>query len=278
MSVSLPVTEIPSANDSYNILAYDEHDRVTLEHYVLKMAIGKNFVAPVTDLLEKGNAEVLDVGCGPGMWSMEMGSEFQLSTFTGIECHDCFPSNVFPSNTNFLLVDPPIPLPFDDNKFDYVHQRMRYSEYKKEDWKPAVSEIVRVTKVGGWVELIESDMDISKAGEATKYLADKAYKFAENSGIHTSVSRELGTLLRDAGLDKVEEKTVVVPSGNWGGNIGALFKEDMHRIFTAVKLQTSGEKEMNLKEYEANMKRMLDEVEENKSYSTFRIAFGQKAQ
>src|SRR5436305_1235629 len=110
------------------------------------------------------------------MWSMEMASEFQLSNFTGIECHEGFPNNVFPSNAKFEVVDPPMPLPFEDNKFDYVHQRMRYSEYKKEEWKDAIAEIVRVTKVGGWIELIESDMDISKAGEATKYLADKASK------------------------------------------------------------------------------------------------------
>jgi len=274
MSSSSPQTEVESANDSYDI-TYDEHDRVTLEHYVLKMAIGKNFVAPVAEVLEKGGAEVLDVGCGPGMWTMEMASEFQQSTFAGVESAELFPNTVVPQNTNFQVVDPPIPLPFEDATFDYVHQRMRYNEYKKEEWKPAVSEIVRVTKIGGWVELIESDMDISKAGEATKYLADKAYKFAEDSGIHTSVSRELGNFLRDAGLDKVEEKTVVVPSGNWGGNIGALFKEDMHRIFTAVKFQTSGQ-EMDLKDYDDKMKRMLEEVEENKSYSTFRIAIGQK--
>ena len=148
---------------------------------------------------------------------MEMGSEFPLSKFTGIESHDSFPNNVYPNNATFTLVSPPMPLPFPDNEFDYVHQRMRYTEYLKTEWKFAISELVRVAKPGGWLELIESDMDIEKAGEATKTLADNAIKLAEKAGIHTTVSKELGIFLREAGLQNVSEKTMTVPSGNWGG-------------------------------------------------------------
>src|SRR5579885_359222 len=57
-----------------------EWERLHFEHYALKVAFGRSFFAP---LLQPRS--ILDVGCGPGFWAMEMCRTFPQAQVVGID-------------------------------------------------------------------------------------------------------------------------------------------------------------------------------------------------
>lgn len=100
----------------------EEADRLNSQHYLLRNTLHGNHTAPVEDLLEDG-IKVLDVGCGPGQWTLDMASDYPQSTFVGVDMVDVFPTNDLPQNCSFVKGNTLERLPFDDNSFDYVFQR-----------------------------------------------------------------------------------------------------------------------------------------------------------
>lgn len=55
-------------------------------------------------------------------------------------------------------------LPFEDNSFDFVKQRLVTSSFTVADWKRVIEELVRVTKPGGYIELVEIDYNTFNLG------------------------------------------------------------------------------------------------------------------
>lgn len=80
----------------------------------------------MSEVLRKG-AKVLDMGCGPGAWSMEIASEYPKSQVVGVDISPMFPNDIKPSNCTFHQLDLHQGLPFEDGTFDYVF--MRYVVY-----------------------------------------------------------------------------------------------------------------------------------------------------
>jgi len=146
-----------------------EIDRQTVEHYAFKLAFKQNFVAPVGDILAAG-ARCLDVGTGMGIWVMEMSADFPKSEFIGVDKYPTFPNDQCPRNANFCLMDATKPWPYEDGAFDLVQQRILALNYKRDEWSFVLKEMLRVTKPGGWVQLVESGVITERASELAKKL------------------------------------------------------------------------------------------------------------
>lgn len=82
----------------------------------------RNYLAPVSDVLRKGG-RVLDIGCGPGSWSMEIAGEYPKSTVVGVDITPNYPREIKPANCAFYQCNILSDLPFEDNTFDYVFMR-----------------------------------------------------------------------------------------------------------------------------------------------------------
>ncbi|RUS27273.1 hypothetical protein BC938DRAFT_483491 [Jimgerdemannia flammicorona] len=78
-----------------------------------------------------------------------MAKSYPKSSFVGIDKEDCFLASEIPRNSDLLKG-----LPFKDNTFDYVHSRGMYSYFSIVEWQQVVEELRRVTKPGGYVELV----------------------------------------------------------------------------------------------------------------------------
>lgn len=96
--------------------------------------ITSNFQAPVSDALEKG-ITVLDSGCGPATWTFEMGEAWPNSTFHGIDASCVFPENIKPANVEFVISNIAKEIPYPDNTFDYIHQRLLLLGLTNADWE-----------------------------------------------------------------------------------------------------------------------------------------------
>lgn len=99
-----------------------------------------------------------------------MANEFPKSHFTGMDITPVFPRESKPDNADFMEANILDGLPFEDNVFDYVHMRFLITSFSANDWKIAINEIVRVTKSGGIIELVEEELEPRKDGPISRLL------------------------------------------------------------------------------------------------------------
>ncbi|CAG8840793.1 7520_t:CDS:1, partial [Racocetra persica] len=170
----LPTLPIPGFNEDENLRypLYDNDDIIShsqLLHNIHRYIWQNNFSSPVDDLLRKGSARVLEIGCGDGLWTIDLAKEFTWSRFTGIDAHQKFDQRVEHTNVTFLKADVLDGLPFDPDTFDLVF--MRFLSFSERQWLEKVAnEIVRVCKPGGWVEIMDCTNQYAPKGSATSQL------------------------------------------------------------------------------------------------------------
>lgn len=68
------------------------------------------------------------------------------------------------------------PIPFPDNTFDYTQQSCITLAYCREDWKTVLLDLERVTKPGGYIQLLEIDLCPQPLGQASELWRDQSKK------------------------------------------------------------------------------------------------------
>ncbi|KAF9092941.1 hypothetical protein BGX27_001695, partial [Mortierella sp. AM989] len=164
-----------------------------------------------------GVKAILDIGCGPD------------ASITGIDVLSVFPSTIIPSNCKFIQHNILDGLPFPDNTFGFVYQRLLVAGLKPEDWATVLKEIERVTKPGGWIELVEAD----------------------------------GT----GGIVNVVEDILRLPTGDHGGKIGKLLKENELPLWSAITPVVIHGAGVDKEEYEETVRIAQNEVEDQAVYN-----------
>ncbi|KAJ3118152.1 hypothetical protein HK100_000667, partial [Physocladia obscura] len=123
------------------------------------------------ELVKQDGVKVLDVGCAKGFWleSVRMANPF--GEYHGVDIAENLASEPEKSGQNNITIkfgNVLERLPYEDNAFDYVHQRLLVLGMPKERFPDALRELIRVTKPGGWIELVESDMMLYDSGPYSK--------------------------------------------------------------------------------------------------------------
>ncbi|KAL0075687.1 S-adenosyl-L-methionine-dependent methyltransferase [Phycomyces blakesleeanus] len=137
----------------------EEMDRLVGQHFALKSLFNGNFLDdPEISALFENGCEILDVGCGPGTWIMDVATDFPACQCTGIDMSEVFPNIIRPSNVSFQGGNVLERLPFPDNTFDLVNIRLFILALRKEEWLQVVKEIFRVLKPGGFIQSTECSM------------------------------------------------------------------------------------------------------------------------
>lgn len=207
-----------------------EIDRLDVQHYALRAAVRGNHLAPLEQ-----PAAILDVGSGTGQWAYDLCAEFPEALVTGV---DLVPGKADrrPGNHRFVKANVLHGLPFADGRFDFVHQRLMVTALPLTTWPDVVRDLLRVTRPGGWIELVEGGDQIEPRGPATGRLFELAAQLAAAYGLDTSgsVCDMLDSYLRDAGAQAVERHSVALPIGEWGGRVGSLMASDFRSTFTGL--------------------------------------------
>ncbi|CAG8523425.1 9621_t:CDS:2, partial [Paraglomus occultum] len=177
--------------------------------------------SPVTEQLSFG-ASVLDVGCGVGIWATNTATNYPLSTFIGIDIAPVFPKTSLP-NVAFLKCDVLDGLPFPDCTFDFVRQALLVICIDWQKWtKRTLRELIRVTKPGGYIEIMDLDAEIMQPGPIGRMFEKFRHSHVETSGIKTVSSaamvKTFSELKDEVVIEKFEQKTR--PYGRWAGKLG----------------------------------------------------------
>ncbi|KAI8384157.1 S-adenosyl-L-methionine-dependent methyltransferase [Blakeslea trispora] len=224
-------TPIVSANTNSNRDTFpyvltqdnDEQDRMVTQHYILRTAFGADYMSPIRTQLEQGII-VLDVGCGPGTWTMEMSTMFPNSTFIGIDQAAFFPKDIKPRNCHFRTCGPllvgqqdkeDLTLPFPDNSIDYIYQRDMNWGLTAQTWQPLLLEYQRILKPGGWIECVEPDLSTQNGMKNECLMNDKLISGLVMRQQDPYAVHRLPTVLAINGYRQVEDISQILPLG-WG--------------------------------------------------------------
>ncbi|KAI8058056.1 S-adenosyl-L-methionine-dependent methyltransferase [Syncephalis plumigaleata] len=163
---------------------------------------------------------VLDVGCGTGAWCLEMAAEHPQTNFVGVDLLPLYPADVHPDNCRFVQADALQGLPFADESFDFVHMRDLGIGVPSDVWAKLLSELLRVTKPGGRVEICDSDMVPRGVGQAGRLLAKWTHAALSTHGIDPTSVRGLPRLMQDVGFEEVRMHLRDFKDGIHAGEMG----------------------------------------------------------
>ncbi|KAG1152480.1 hypothetical protein G6F37_008659 [Rhizopus arrhizus] len=185
----------------------EEQQRLTGQHFALKELFEGNLSRSVQKNLdfEKG-ISVLDVGCGPGAWIMDMTQDYPNCTYHGCDIVDVTNKNLKIDQFTFNFGNVIQGLPYEDNTFDFVQMRLFTAALRKEEWPIALKEIIRLTKPGGMIQLMEPDFRLSEDDSSAYNKFIKALdSVCTSKGQDLHITYQLEKLLLETRLVKVTE-------------------------------------------------------------------------
>ncbi|KAG1425587.1 hypothetical protein G6F58_001853 [Rhizopus delemar] len=186
----------------------EEQQRLTGQHFALKELFEGNLSCSVQRNLdfEKG-ISVLDVGCGPGAWIMDMTQDYPNCTYHGCDIVDVTNKNLKIDQFTFNFGNVIQGLPYEDNTFDFVQMRLFTAALRKEEWPIALKEIIRLTKPGGMIQLMEPDFRLSEDDSSAYNKFIKALdSVCTSKGQDLHITYQLEKLLLETRLIKVTEQ------------------------------------------------------------------------
>jgi ubiquinone/menaquinone biosynthesis C-methylase UbiE len=157
--------------------------------------------------------DVLDLGCGPGGWVLDVAFENPHMEVTGIDISRIMVDYANARartqqrpNTSFGVMDITQPLDFSDASFDLINARFLVGVLRREVWPAFIAECTRLLRPGGILRLtdmIEPGMSTSPALEQLHAMLYQAlwkagYSFSPN-GLTSGIVHTLPWLMRKAG-------------------------------------------------------------------------------
>jgi ubiquinone/menaquinone biosynthesis C-methylase UbiE len=263
---------------------FPESERLNLQHYVMRYALQGNYAIPFQQM-EYTPEDILDVACGTGRWGAEMALEFPRANVVGIDITT--PNSNSPSVTlgrgappdNYLIVQGDIRngLPFPNDSFNYVHMRFLVVAIAANDWPSIIQELVRVTRSGGWIELVDTVMSDPVGSPAHQTFFQWFDKMMASRGYDLLAGEHIEGYLKEAGLKNIQSHQVDIPIGDWGGRLGTLMRLDIESAAAGIVAPVTKYGIATESEAQAVVKEMSIAL---KTYSSitqpFYIAYGQK--
>lgn len=158
---------------------------------------------------------ILDLGAGTGIWCIDMGDAYPLTSILGVDISASAPTFV-PPNVRFEIDDLEDPWTY-SRRFDYIHGRYLAGSIK--DWPALIGRCFEFLKPGGWVEMVDFDIWwYSQDGTLTEECALRRYMTTAHQTVAISgrtfrPGRRLEGWVREAGFVGVNALKTPLPIG-----------------------------------------------------------------
>ncbi|CAG8482297.1 21325_t:CDS:2 [Cetraspora pellucida] len=194
-------------------------ERLSLQHDILREIFYGNFSSPINNLLQAGDAKVLNIGCGNGVWLFEMNSDFPDSFLVGIDkSPQLFPQSK-PSNVQFVISDMQKGLPFQSDSFDFIYMRFLALNFRDSEWDNLIKESIRVLKPGCWLEITDVETDVKNPGPCTTKMTNEAIKFLSKRSINPQVIFLTEEFIKSCNTHNIQHMERYLPLEAWELNI-----------------------------------------------------------
>ncbi len=132
--------------------------------------------------------DILDIGCGPGGWALQVGTVYPEKQIVGIDLSkgsidyaEMCAQMQYLQNTRFLIMDATEKLKFPDASFDLVNGRLLNTFLLKEQWPVLLAELRRIIKVGGFLSLVEFS-EVSTNSSAMQEISQLHFMALQRNG------------------------------------------------------------------------------------------------
>ncbi|KAF9346904.1 hypothetical protein BGX34_003545 [Mortierella sp. NVP85] len=248
-----------------------ESDRLDAQHYLVRFVFKGNYNVPLDP---HAHLKILDVATGTGVWALEMAHEFPKAQVYGVDISAIFPATIKPSNCHFQLCNILDGLPFPDNYFDFIYQRLLVYALTPAQRKQVNAELLRVLKPEGYLQLVESDGLVYNAGPEMEKINQLSLETSLRHGVDPREVQTMKAGLKLAGYSGVNSFNMALPVGDWGGKAGALSRQNMHGLATIWLKGEVGK--LDQPAVDAVLAIADKESEEFKSYYKVWLVVGQK--
>ncbi len=170
-----------------------------------------------------GIKAILDLGCGPGGWVLEVAREHPDIEVTGIDISQSMirfaqaqATSRGYGNARFMVMDVKQPLLFEESSFDLVNERTLFGVMGPGEWPRLLAECKRVLRPGGIIRLTELELPVTTSPALNELWHLSARAFYETGrtfsvdGRHIGITPVLKRLLRDAGFQNVKHQGYVM--------------------------------------------------------------------
>jgi len=259
-----------------------EMNRLDFQHYMLRYALKGNFAAPIA--ASGAPRAILDVGCGTGRWAREMAQTFPDANVVGLDilppradtaADEGVAPDPRPQNYSYVQGNVLEGLPFADASFDFTHQRLLLGALPAARWPGDIQELMRVTRPGGWVELVECGV-LEGGGPASENIVRWNIEMCDRRGIDNLIAAKLGRIAQEAGLANVRAQSVALPVGAYGGRVGAMAQADYYTLMSTTRAVIIPMGITSAEEYDTALAGMREDMAQRNCVWRFYVIFGQR--
>ncbi|HEU5348921.1 MAG TPA: methyltransferase domain-containing protein [Ktedonobacterales bacterium] len=254
-----------------------EGSRLDFQHYMLRYALRGNYAAPITN-----PREILDIGTGTGRWAFEMAAFFPAANVVGVDLvTPPIPTNAPaqsapPANYVFVQANVLDGLPFSNNSFDFIHERLLVFGIPTARWPDVFREAYRLARPGGWVESIEADAFPENGGPDMDRIGQWIVELSQRRGIDVFAIRSNGAMLAQAGFTNVSTRDILLPGGATGGRLSGLVATDYFAVVEGLRGAMAAQGIVSSEEFDRVMARARVSINQHPCRFHFPLAIGQK--
>ncbi|CAG8515898.1 11851_t:CDS:2 [Ambispora gerdemannii] len=254
--------ETHSNQDLYLPQKKNEVERLQSMHFLFIHIFECRFLPPIENKLKDG-AFVLDIGCGPGTWILDMASHYPCSEFYGFDIHVVFPSQIRPPNTHFKQANALDGLAFDNDSFDLVRMSSMLISFDEQQYLGVLRDSFRILKPGGYIELIESEIPLVNEGPIFQKLLDSFESLLSSKGIDIRLAQKLESLVSSIdGFTSIQtDRRITMLNEPEGGISGKLLMQTIDEFFqSSVASGFAAGLGLSLEEYMKHWQVCKDEI------------------
>jgi SAM-dependent methyltransferase len=187
----------------------DEQDRLDMLHHIYRLILdGDLFRAPLSASIS--SKRVLDLGCGTGLWCIEVADELPGAAVVGCDLSPIQPTWV-PPNCRFYVDDIESDWTYNtEEHFDLIHGRALCGSIA--DWPRLFSQAYDNLRPGGYIEMQEYHCHVFSDDDTLSqvpFLADwveQTNEAAEKHGKPLRIANKLKQFMQEAGFEDVREE------------------------------------------------------------------------
>ena len=192
--------------------------------------------------------QVIDLGCGPGDWVLDVAFEHPAVEVAGVDISRIMVDYANARarsqrlvNASFEVMDIRAPLDFPDETFDMVNARYLFAVLRGDEWTTFLKECMRILRPGGILRLTEPiDLGLSSS-PALERLSSWFFRLLKQNGYcfstdATSVglTHKLPRLLREVGCQNIQQTGYCLDFSGDTDAWKALYR-DLEVIFTTAQ-------------------------------------------
>jgi len=199
-------------------------------HTLFKTVRGKDnrlINAPFREMTPSAMGErsrVLDIGCGTGIWLLDMAERYKETEFVGLDLNSMAPDTLLPNVDIKVRFDYESPWALGEGSWDLIHLQLGLGSVF--DWPPLYRKIIKHLKPGvGWFESVEIDFT-PRCDEHNEGVVEHGplrdwygYLHQAYQGVHRLIKMESEDIvereLRESGFVEISHTVHRLPLNPW---------------------------------------------------------------